>query len=102
MKKEYLDMGLGLLDLLEQNLPKVFQGIGRNELHSIAEKLCDLLNMAPNKRLTEKMVKRELFREAGQAEISSIIGHLVGSERVKREVELEESSGIQKVYLKLQ
>lgn len=101
MRKQYLEFALDLLALLEANLGKVFQGIGRNELHSIAEKLCDILSMAPEKRLSEKQVKRELFREADPREISSVIQHLTSTDRITRTFEADAATGVQKVYIGL-
>lgn len=80
----HLQMAIELLDITERNLPKVFRGVGRNELFGIANKVVELLERTPGRALPEKFVKKELFREADITEIAKIIAHLVESGKVRR------------------
>ena len=81
----HMQMALELIKLIEGNIPKVFKGVGRNELSSIANKLLEMLNHADGNRIPEKIVKRLLFKEADPVEIVKIIRHLTETGQVVRE-----------------
>jgi Protein of unknown function (DUF3987) len=86
LTKEHLEVGLAMLDKLELNLPKVFEGMGRNELAPVAARMVDLLEMA-GKPVPEKKVLSEFFRDADTRELYGVIAHLVNTGRI---VQLEE------------
>jgi hypothetical protein len=86
LTQEHLEVGLAMLDKLEINLPKVFEGIGRNELAPVAARMVDLLQMA-GQPVPLKKVLNEFFRDADTRELYGIIAHLVSTGRA---VQLEE------------
>ena len=51
LQKSHLEFGLKLLEMAETNLIKVFQGMGRNELHAIANKAMDYLRATTLQKL---------------------------------------------------
>lgn len=96
LEVRHLELGLELLKLAEANLVKVFQGMGRNELHAVANKALDYLRSndlreveLDGRKVTarvmrEKDLKTLLFKDAGGRDIDEIINHLVSTEKVKR------------------
>jgi hypothetical protein len=88
LTKEHLLVGLEILDKLETNLPKVFEGMGRNELAPVAARMVDLLEMA-GQPVPEKKVVAEFFRDADTRELYGIIAHLASTGKI---VQLEEKN----------
>jgi len=80
----HLKMGLEMLQLVEDNLEKVFQGIGRNELNALASKAVEILDRAPNNMLPEKFMKKELFPHGNMAEILQVMLHLEQTDKIKK------------------
>jgi hypothetical protein len=76
LRQEDLLVGLEILEKLETNLPKVFEGMGRNELAPVAARMVDLLEMA-GQPVPEKKVVAEFFRDADTRELYGVISHLV-------------------------
>lgn len=79
--KDHLMVSLEMLEKLEKNLPKVFEGMGRNVLAPVAMKLVELLEMA-GQPVREKVVLNELFRDADTKEIYGIIAHLQSTGKI--------------------
>ena len=88
LKEEHLLVGLEILEKLETNLPKVFEGMGRNELAPVAARMLDLLEMA-GQPVPEKKLVAEFFRDADTRELYGVISHLVTTGKV---VQLEEKN----------
>ncbi len=96
LRKSHLEFGLELLHLAEANLLKVFQGMGRNELHAVANKALDYLRNTPAREIDlegkkqlirfmpDKQLKALLYKDAGGRDIDDIIHHLVNTEKVRR------------------
>ena len=96
LQRRHLEFGLELLKLAEANLLKVFQGMGRNELHAVANKALDYLRAtdlrevdldgkrASVRIMPEKQLKALLFKDAGGRDIDDIIAHLVSTEKVRK------------------
>lgn len=82
--RNHMEMSIELLKLVEENIPKVFKGVGRNELFSISNKVLEMLNFAPNKSLPEKFIKQQLFREANVDEMVKIFNHLISTNQMVR------------------
>tara|TARA_R110000868_G_scaffold81743_1_gene231157 strand:+ start:9020 stop:10252 length:1233 start_codon:yes stop_codon:yes gene_type:complete len=80
----HMKTSIKLLDLIEKNIPKVFKGVGRNELFGIGNKLLEILESTQDGLVSERFVKTQLFREADISEIAKIIGHLVATRQIKR------------------
>lgn len=95
----HMEASLGLLDLIEKNIPRVFKGVGRNELFGISNKVLEMLRLAPGKALPERLVKKDLFREANIDEITKIVQHLVQSGQVTRELREHPVSHVRELFL---
>lgn len=83
--------GLELLSLVEANLGRVFQGIGRNELNQATVKILDQLSNAPRENvegygqlhcLPLKRLKAFLFKDVQGFEFDEVLRHLVESDRL--------------------
>lgn len=83
LKTEHLEMTLALLDRIETNLQKVFQGMGRNELSTISQKVLDVLSAAGG-ILPENKLRGIMYRDANGQELQQIMQHLATSEKIKR------------------
>ena len=96
LKKRDLEFGLALLGLAEINMPRVFSGMGRNELNPIANKIVLFLKGMPATKFAGKdgeeeeihmaplkVVKAAFFREASGQEFDQIISHLVEAGKVE-------------------
>lgn len=96
LRRSHLEFGLDLLKLAETNLVKVFQGMGRNELHAVANKALDYLRNTesreieldgrkqPCKVMFEKQLKALLYKDAGGRDIDDIISHLVSTDKIRK------------------
>lgn len=97
LERDHLIAGLELLSLVEQNLSRVFQGIGRNELNAATVKVLDRLVNAPKKpimmengdlvecpALPEKRLRADLWRECQGYEMDAVLLHLVEAEKIGR------------------
>lgn len=96
LTKTNLEVALALLARVEVKLPKLFQGVGRNVLSPIKEKVMDLLEKSGGS-LTEKKIMRLMYSEADQRELASIVAHLISTDRVKK-CQLS-SDGVKRIYL---
>jgi len=81
--KPYLLLSLALLERIEKNLTKVFEGVGRNELSGISTKILNLIEMNKGP-VPEKVILSALYREANSDELAKIIYHLQKTERLER------------------
>lgn len=96
LKIEHLEFGLDLLKLAEENLSRVFEGMGRNELNGAASQVTDLLSKVEPKELKlngevlnvpwmyEKALHAAMFKSVDQMEMARVLQHLVDSEKVGR------------------
>src|SRR5215472_11584752 len=75
LTKMHLEVSLELLDKLEKNLSKVFEGMGRNELAPVAARIVDMLEMV-GQPINEKKVVADFFKDADTREIYGILAHL--------------------------
>ncbi len=83
---EAMEMSIALLRDVETNIPKVFKGVGRNELYGISNKIVELISNSPTKAVPERLIKRDLFREANIDELNKTISHLIATQQIKRAV----------------
>ena len=97
LHKRHLDTALAFLSLVETNLSRVFQSMGRNLLNSTATKVLDILRaagptpingtdgkpkdiyMLPTKRLQSIM-----FKDVNQDDFDRIIEHLIQTEKIRK------------------
>jgi hypothetical protein len=73
----HMKMSMELLKLVEENIPLVFKGVGRNELYGISNKVTEMLQFAPNKELPLQFVQKEMYRDVNAEEFTKILNHLV-------------------------
>jgi hypothetical protein len=93
----HLEVGLEILEKLETNLPKVFEGMGRNELAPVAARMVDLLETA-GQPVSEKKLVAEFFRDADTREIYGVISYLVSTGKA---VQLDEKDSAGNVTRRL-
>lgn len=97
LERRHMLSALDLLSLVEQNLSRVFQGIGRNELNTATTKVLDQLtnaplvdykdplgNMSKVHSLPEKRLRSFLWKEVNQYEMDAVLHHLLESEKIGR------------------
>lgn len=96
LEVRHLQFGMELLGMAETNLLRVFQGMGRNELHAVAQKGLDYLNASPKRQveylgkvvetnvMLEKQLRGFLFRDAQGRDVEDILNHLLTTEKVFR------------------
>lgn len=96
LKKHHLECGLELLNLVEVKLPRVFEGLGRNELNSVSANLLELVSSGP---VSEKDVQRFMYREANGEELYRVIQHLIKTERIERLVKKGVDGAPDRIYL---
>jgi len=113
LKTKHLEDGLALLGLVEQNLSKVFAGIGRNELNAVATKVCAILDTAPEldfiidgkpakrKALPEKRLMQAAYSYANVQELQQVISHLSDTGKIVREILKSSNSPTPVVYIRL-
>jgi Protein of unknown function (DUF3987) len=79
----HLKLALLHLGKVEQNLLRVFQGIGRNELSAVAEKAKDII-ITNGGVISESELKLILYRDASASEISEVFQHLMETGSARR------------------
>lgn len=99
-----LEVALALLDKSEIHLSRVFQGIGRNELNTVAMKIVEFVFNANTIKYTdktpdgqeiirsacmvpEKFIHGTFYREAPKKELEEIIAHLISTDRLFRYID---------------
>jgi hypothetical protein len=79
-----MEMSMELLRLVEENIPKVFKGVGRNELFAISNKVTEMLDFAPKKRLPLQFVQREMYRDVNVDEFTKLLNHLISIGAIRK------------------
>lgn len=97
--EEVLQITLAMFERMERNLPRVFQGMGRNELNSVSTKLLDILKMA-NGIMPEKQVSAVMWKEVNGQELFNIITQLEKTEQVVR-LRKKDAQGVERIYVAL-
>lgn len=97
----HMTTSIKLLALIEENIPKVFKGVGRNELFGISNKLLELLKADKSGSLPERFVLKTLFREADVQEIAKIIGHLIKTGEIVRVQSKNLTTNQPEIHLKI-
>jgi len=75
LRRLHLEVAMSLFEKIETNLARVFQGMGRNELHNVSQKLIDILTLAGG-YLPEKQVLVAMGREANMQELYHVVDYL--------------------------
>ena len=92
LTKMHLEVSLELLDKLEKNLSKVFEGMGRNELAPVAARIVDMLEMI-GQPINEKKVVADFFKDADTREIYGILAHLHSTGKIVYFEEKDKATG---------
>ncbi len=113
LDKVHMEMALAILDSTEKTLSRVFQGIGRNELNGVANKLLeylmtneekDYIYQGEKKRgrfMPEKTLRGLMYRDAPGRELDDIITHLLATEKIIRLTTLATAESPARVLLVL-
>lgn len=92
----HIEIALDFLKLVETNLGRVFQSMGRNLLNHSATKILDVLRASPIKykdplgvdcegyMLSTKKLQSIMFKEIDQNDFQKVLDHLVATDRVER------------------
>lgn len=87
MKLEYLNLAMDLINLMKQNLPKVFMGLGRNEMNQARMRIINVLNICGG-ILTEKSlfarVYQDLPRGGSQMEFNNLLSDMEKCDDIRR------------------
>lgn len=98
----HMQMAMEILSVVEANIPKVFQGVGRNELAGVSNKLVEMLRHAPGNALPERLVKKDLFKEVPRVEdLGKMIQHLMSTKQIKKEARAHPVTKLQEIFLVL-
>lgn len=96
LTKRHMLAGLDLLSLVEYNMSRVFQGVGKNELNTASVKIMDLLHAAPRTSFQHrgeivevpmmplKRLQSFLWKDIQQAEFEQVIKYLQDSDKIGR------------------
>lgn len=80
----HMEMAIELLTMVEENIPKVFKGVGRNELFPIANKIVEFLQEQPQGQAPERLVAAHMYREIDADEFRKILIHLISTGQIER------------------
>jgi hypothetical protein len=78
----HIQLALEQLALVETNMRKVFEGVGRNEINAIASKILEILETCGG-ALPEKKLNLLMFREANADELGKAMHYLQSTDLVK-------------------
>lgn len=70
--KANLEVGVSMLDSLEENMPKLFSAAGRNELAIPMANAIELLEKSPDQMLPEKVFNRMIGKDLSPIEIEQV------------------------------
>jgi hypothetical protein len=76
LRKDDLEFGLELLAITEQNLARVFEGVGRNELAMTQATFSDCINRAGG-MISDKQLKADTFSLVNSAEFAEVVAHFI-------------------------
>ena len=83
----HMQLSMELLSTIEANIPRVFQGVGRNELAGVANKLLEMLKVAPGNALPERLIKKDLFKEVPRVEdLVKMLMHLQATKQISKDI----------------
>lgn len=91
----HLETALAFLGLVEKNLGRVFQSMGRNQLNATATKILDVLRASGTSPYTDadgkeqqahliqrKKLEAIMFRDVAQEDFKRVLDHLITTEKV--------------------
>jgi len=112
LRQSHLEGGLALLKLAEENLSKVFAGIGRNELNAAAAKTLEMLARVTPQTVQIDGVKRDvailpekklcgmMFSFVNENEMNDVMRHLVSTDKIGRVQQTINGQARNLIYLK--
>lgn len=85
LKVDHFERALILLEANEKNLPRVFEGTGRNLSAPVAARIMSLVNASRGGPIKRKRIERDVWADAtrGKEEIDAVIRALVDQEKLK-------------------
>lgn len=96
LEKSHLEFSLEILALVEKNLPRVFEGLGRNELSAVATAIMDIVRLKP---IPEKRLQYMMFKDASPDEFAKILYHLEKTDQIER-VKGKGEDGVERIYVR--
>lgn len=81
LRLEHMQLAMELLNLTEVDLPKVFAGIGRNELNAVSTKVMEILDQSKG-MISKKDLERVMNREATSNEMYEVLKHLRSTDQI--------------------
>jgi hypothetical protein len=109
LTKEHFLSALDLMSLVEYNMSRVFQGIGRNEMNRVAVTAMDLINNSPKMKIDwqgelvevpaieMKRLQNFLWKDLQGLEIKELIEHLKTTDRIGEAT--KSVNGISRTYI---
>ena len=99
LRQHHIEVTMALFEKIEVNLTRDFQGMGRNELHTVSQKLLDILSLAGG-YLPEKQVLVSMGREANMQELYHVLDYLLKTDAIVKFEEVTNGAKRQMVGLK--
>jgi hypothetical protein len=81
LQLSHLQLALDQLALIETNMRKVFEGVGRNELNAIASKIIEIVEGSGGS-IGEKQLNLLMYREANAEELAKVMQHLRSTDKL--------------------
>lgn len=94
IKLDHIVTALSILDNIEVNIPRVFEGVGRNDLSAHVSSILDVIKQTTPLRakinneeglyhfVPERQVAAALYRELGEREFQEVVAHLKSTNRL--------------------
>ena len=99
LRLHHIKLAMAITEKIETNLARVFQGMGRNELHTVSQKLLDIITLAGG-ALPEKQILVAMGREANMQELYHVIDYLLKTDAIVKFAETRSGVSRQMVGLK--
>jgi hypothetical protein len=110
LRPHHLEGAIAILSLVEKNLPRVFQSMGKNQLNIASTKLLDLLRRCPTVRvkqidgkeidcqcITTKKLRASLWQDINNEDFDKVIEFLKQTDRITTAQRTE--GGVMKDYV---
>lgn len=82
IRQDHVESALVALDNMEVSLPKVFSGLGRNELNNVASNLLDVLRTSGG-IIEKRKLSTIMYREVNHQELRGVLEHLSDTGKIK-------------------
>lgn len=81
LEKKYMEQALRVLEMMEKNLGRVFEGVGKNDLNAAATYVMDFIERAGG-YVPDKTLKRATFHQIDSQQYNYVMQHLVDTDRL--------------------